>query len=229
MAKGDEIRTRNKADYNQARGETLYGQSKAGLDAQGSMFGSQLNNAVASDEALRNNAVAGYDSFAKTGGLSPTDIAAIRSRSISPIRAAYSNAERNVSRGMNSGVSGSMNPALGGLLQARMAREQGQGAADATTNAEAGIASLVSQNKLAGLGGMANLYGTTPGASALWSGNVLKNTGQQLDLNQMENNRMQGILNSWNDLTKAPGTGERYVGSATNLIDAGSKIFRPSK
>src|SRR5262249_11237528 len=41
------------------------------------------------------------------------------------------------------------------VLQARMAREQGQAASDAATNAEADIAQMVQQGKLAGLHGLA--------------------------------------------------------------------------
>lgn len=227
MAKYDDKRTRNDLNYNKDRGENLYSQTKAGLDATGSTFGMGYNDAVQSDTGMRNAAQTGYQNFIDTGGLSPMDQARIRSRAVSPIRAAYSNAERNVERGMNSGVSGTMNPALSGLLRARMAREQGQLASDTTSNAEAGIASLISQNKLAGLGGMSQLYGTTPGATSLFSGNILKNQQQQLDLNDQENKRMQGLLNTQLGLTQAPGNTDKAMQWAGEASQIGKRIFDP--
>ncbi len=223
MAKYDDKRMRNELDYNKSRGETMYGQNKAGLDAQGSTFGNYLNQAAGSDEAMRNAAMSGYQNFANTGGFSPMDKANMRARSNSPIRAAYANAQQGIER----------NRALGGTsagqntLMGRMAREQGQAASDATTNTEAGIAAMVNQNKLAGLGGISNLYGTAPGASSLWSRNVMGNMGQQLDLQKMENERMQGILNSRADLTKAPGNTDKALQWGGEVTDIGKKIFSP--
>ena len=224
MAKYDDARARNELDYNKSRGETLYGQNKAGLDAQGNAFGNYMNQATQNDEAMRGAAFSGYQNFANTGGFSPMDKSNMRARGNSPIRAAYSNAERNIER----------NRAMGGTsagsnaLMSRMAREQGQSASDATTNTEAGIAQMVQQGKLAGLGGITNLYGTAPGASSLWSRNVLQNTDQQLQLQKLENERMQGILGSRLDLTKAPGNFDKGLQWAGDITDIGRKIFNPT-
>lgn len=103
---------------------------------------------------------AGFQDFAKTGGFSPEDLANIRARAVSPVRAVYENAQQNVNRqrALQSGYS----PGFG-VLQARMQRQQGQGVSDAATNAEAGIAEMVQKGKLAGLQGMASTEATGGG------------------------------------------------------------------
>lgn len=94
----------------------------------------------------------GFQDFAKTGGFSASDLANIRARAVSPVRAAYENAQQNVNRQRS--LQGGYSPGFG-VLQARMQRQQGQGVSDAATNAEASIAEMVQQGKLAGLQGMA--------------------------------------------------------------------------
>ena len=41
---------------------------------------------------------AGFQQFAQTGGFSPEDLANIRARAVSPVRAVYANAQQNVNR-----------------------------------------------------------------------------------------------------------------------------------
>ena len=94
---------------------------------------------------------AGYSEFAKTGGFSPTDLGNIRARALSPVRAVYANAQRNVNRQRS--LQGGYSPGFGALT-ARMSREQGQETSDAATNAEAGISEMVQKGKLAGLAGL---------------------------------------------------------------------------
>jgi hypothetical protein len=94
----------------------------------------------------------GFQDFAKTGGFSASDLANIRARAVSPVRAVYQRAQENVNRQRS--LQGGYSPGFG-VLQARMARQQGQGISDAATNAEASIAEMVQQGKLSGLQGMA--------------------------------------------------------------------------
>ena len=101
-------------------------------------------------------AAAGFSQFAQTGGFSPEDLANIRARALSPVRAVYSNAQREVNRQRS--LQGGYSPGFG-TLEARMAREQGQGISDAATGAEANIAQMVQQGKLAGLHGLASMGG----------------------------------------------------------------------
>ena len=78
------------------------------------------------------------------------------------MRAVYSNAQREVNR--QRALQGGYSPGFG-VLQARMARQQGQSASDAATNAEASIAEMVQQGKLAGLQGMAGTEARTSGST----------------------------------------------------------------
>lgn len=225
MAMYDDKRTRNLLDYNQKRGENLYNNASQFVGAQGQQFQNDYGQARQSDEAMRNAAFGGYQDFAKTGGFTPGGIAAMRSRAMSPVRAAYSNAQRNLGR-----MGGNM-PGRATMI-GRMAREQGQAASDAATNTEAGLASLVQQGRLQGLGGMTNLYGTTPGASALFSRNVLENTNQGINLLQGENQRMQGLLGTQLGLTQAPGNMDKAMqwgGQVSDMVHNAMNPFDPTK
>lgn len=104
---------------------------------------------------------AGYKEFSQTGGYSPSDIANMRARGVSPIRAAYANAQREVGRQRS--LQGGYSPNATATL-AKMAREQGQSGADAVQNVEAGLAQARNQGRLAGLGGMAGIEGQRLGA-----------------------------------------------------------------
>lgn len=102
------------------------------------------------------NSYAGYQEFSKTGGYSPEDIANMRARGTSPIRAAYANAQREVARGRT--LQGGYSPNAA-AAQVKMAREQSQANADAMQNVEAGLAEARNKGRLAGLGGMQGIEG----------------------------------------------------------------------
>lgn len=156
----------------------------------------------------------GYGAFTQNGGYSPTDIAGMRSRGVSPIRAAYSNAGMEVQRQRS--LQGGYSPNATATL-AKMAREQGQAGSDAAGNVEAQLAQMKQQGKLAGLsgqagamqgqlgaqqgvagaaGGAANaiqgqagLYGATPGMASTFGNQIIAGTGQsgQFGLDLMRN------------------------------------------
>jgi hypothetical protein len=130
----------------------------------------RYNKAADTNTADYGRLSGGYDKFAQTGGFSPEDLSAIRSRSMSPMASVYSNANREVDR--SRALQGGYSPGFG-VLKARMAREQGQGMADASTNTEAAIAQLVQQGKLEGLRGGSSLYGTTPGLTNMFGNQAL--------------------------------------------------------
>jgi len=96
----------------------------------------------------------GFTDFSKTGGYSPQDIANMRARGTSPVRAAYANAEREIGR--QRALQGGYSPNAF-ALQGRMAREQGQLGADAMQNVEAGLAEARNTGRLAGLTGMTDI------------------------------------------------------------------------
>lgn len=131
----------------------------------------------------------GYRNFAETGGFSPDDLANIRARSVSPIRAVYANAKRDVER--QKSLQGGYSPNYNATM-AKLAREQSYTQADAAVNREADLAELIRSGKLAGLEGMLRASnmggggGGTPEAAqpekpkGFWSkfGGALKKVGQ---------------------------------------------------
>lgn len=146
--------------------------SESAGDGGGGGGGSSYSSTTNSWESGAPISFSGFQDFAKTGGFSAADLANIRARAVSPIRAVYANAQQNVNR--QRALQGGYSPGFG-VLQARMAREQGQGASDAATNAEASIAEMVQQGKLAGLQGMAGTEArqsgsTTSGSSSSGGG-----------------------------------------------------------
>lgn len=152
------------------------------------------------------NSYAGYTDFSKTGGFSPEDIANMRARGVSPIRAAYANAEREVGRQRS--LQGGYSPnAI--ASQVKMAREQGQSAADATQNVEAGLAQMRQQGRLAGLGGMSNIEGQRLGADVdLSKFNVgLDYQGQVFNAQQQA--QAQASNNAAGAASAAQSTGDR--------------------
>lgn len=86
--------------------------------------------------------------FADTGGFSEGDLGNIRARAVAPLRAAYATAERELSR--RKSLQGGYSPNAGAVT-AKLAREQGELGANASTNVEAEIAKLVQSGKLSAL------------------------------------------------------------------------------
>ena len=123
--------------------------------------GSSYSSSTRSFESGAPISFSGFQDFAKTGGFSAADLANIRARAVSPVRAAYQNAQQQVNRQRS--LQGGYSPGFG-VLQSRMQRTQGQGVSDAATNAEASIAEMVQQGKLSGLQGMAGTEARTSGS-----------------------------------------------------------------
>lgn len=120
------------------------------------------------------NAIGGYGEFAKTGGFSPQDIANIRARDIAPTRSIYAQGQAELNR--NRALQGGYSPNFA-ASQAKMAREMSSQISDANVNANAGIAQMVQQGKLAGLGGL-----TSTGAA----GQGLQNNIDSLNAQQIQ-------------------------------------------
>jgi len=125
----------------------------------------------------------GFQEFGQTGGYSGSDIADLRARGVAPIRAAYANAERNI--GQQRGLQGGYSPnAI--AAQVKMAREQGQGMADANQDVNAKIVNDRNQGRLAGYTGMAGIEGQRLGAQM--QGDIFNagqyNQGEQFNAGQ---------------------------------------------
>jgi len=135
-------------------------------DTGGGGSSSSHSSSTRSFESGAPQSFSGFKGFSESGGFSPGDLANIRARAVSPVRAAYQNAQQNVNRQRS--LQGGYSPGFG-VLQSRMARQQGTATSDAATNAEASIAEMVQQGKLAGLQGMAGTEARTSGSDTTGS------------------------------------------------------------
>lgn len=108
-------------------------------------------------------ALSNLRTLGQTGGYTANELSDLRSRGISPIRAAYANALREMNRGvaLAGGRSSNLNAA-----RAKMAREQSEILSQQMDNVNAGIAERVAQNRV----GLAPAF-----ASAANSENTLAN------------------------------------------------------
>jgi hypothetical protein len=152
-----------------------------------------------------NDAYQGYKGFANTGGYSANDIADLRARGVAPIRAAYANAQKDVSR--QRALQGGYSPNATAVL-AKMAREQGQSGADALQNVNAGIVDSRNRNQLSGMAGMA-------GIDTNRIGNMMAGT---TGMSNIANSRMQGSL----EASKANASNQLQAGQLNqgNMLDA---------
>lgn len=100
------------------------------------------------------NAFNNLSDLSRSGGFSAEDIDNIRARAVSPIRAIYGNAQRNVDR--QRALAGGYSPNYTAAT-AKMAREQSSLLSDKMADVNAQIAENVAQNKIATAGPLANL------------------------------------------------------------------------
>ena len=179
------------------------------------------------------SALGGYGDFAKTGGFSPQDIQNIRARMIAPIRSIYSqgNAEVDRQRRLQHGYSPNYTAA-----KAKMAREQAYATSDATTNAEAAIAQMLQQGRLAGLGGLSqaslggrgqnlsalggqtSLYNATPGLSQTFGQQVYGNRQQDLEGQRLQQDLDEMRLRGQGQVAQTPGNFQSFLGNTAGLL-----------
>lgn len=215
MAKGDDKRVRNKIDYEG-------GMSQHHLDnlrndmviPQAQMAQNNYTNAANRGFEDYGKLMGGYEEFQKTGGYSPLDLSNIRARSLSPIRALYSNANREVDR--QKALQGGYSPGYG-VLKARMAREMSSGLSDAAQNTEGMIAQLRNQGKQFGLSGASSLYGTSPGLAGHF-GNMQNSTmNNWLQTQGMQNQLNLGLINAQQNASQIPGKWENTMGRLRDI------------
>lgn len=221
MPKGDPKRVQNAIDYQggMAQGD-LGGLRQTQQDQYGQMI-NNYQNAVQQGNAdysgLQGNyqdfmgntnnqynqfdngaAIQGWQGMADNGGFSGRDIQDIRARAIAPTRSIYANAQDELQR--NKALQGGYSPNAA-AASAQMARQMSNTIGDQNINANASIAQMRQQGRLAGLSGLSQsqlasmqgragsqlgamsgasgLYGTAPGMANMY-GNQVLGTGQQL-------------------------------------------------
>jgi len=233
-------RARNNLLYNNMNNNYGYGVDTNLKDYNSIMnnYNSFLNGA--SNYSL-NPALNTYGEFAQTGGFSPQNIQDIRAEMIAPIRGVYSNALDAVNRQRNlqHGYSPNYTAAT-----AKMARDQAYSTADATTNANAQIAQLIQQGRLAGagglaqtslgargqdvgaLGGMTGAYSATPGLASTFGNQVLAAGGQDLQGQQLQNQIAELIMQGRFNESKVPGDFQAGMGNVASGVGLGATIAK---
>lgn len=223
MAKGDDSRARNQLDYqgktaqnhlDNLRKDTIVPQNQT-------LWNNYLGDREA-DQADLEGVKSNFNDFAKTGGYSSMDLSNIRSRAVSPIRAMYANANREVDRSKT--LQGGYAPGFG-TLKARMAREASSAASDATTNAEGMIAGMVNDGKRFGSSGLLSAYGTTPGRSAMSQNGMLQSTNQQLELANLQNKLGMDIVGNQIETGKMPGKFDHTMGRIKDIAGTALGIW----
>ncbi len=185
------------------------------IEPEFNYLAAQRNAANVSDRADYGNLMSGFNEFAKTGGFSPEDISSFRARAAAPIRAGYSNALREVDRARS--LQGGSLPGYA-VLRSRMNRDFNQGSSDAMINANAAIAGLVQQGKLAGLQGGSNLYGTTPGWSSMFGNQVAGARGDALQLHDIDSRNRLGLINARLGNAAVPGKWQQGFENVSGFI-----------
>lgn len=103
---------------------------------------------VYSESPGANKAFGMMDSLAETGGYSEGDLANLRARGVSPIRAVYANAMQSLDR--NKALQGGYGPGHAAATT-RMSRDLSEQISGATTNVNAKIAEMVASGKQAAI------------------------------------------------------------------------------
>lgn len=228
MAADERARQRREIDYRGGRAQDLGESLRTGtLQPNVDMFRNYFTDAANKASTDYATLMPQYQEFAKTGGYTPEGLSAIRARALSPVRAMYANANREVDR--SKVLQGGYSPGYG-VLKGRMAREGSQAASDATTNAEAAIAQMVQQGRLAGLGGATNLYGTSPGAASTFGNQVLGASGQLAAGVGNEMDLQRGLISDYLQANQVPGKWQGTmgkIGDVLGLAQAGAGLAYP--
>lgn len=136
--------------------------------------------------------------LAENGGLDEQGQADLRARGISPIRAVYANAQRDVDRqrALQGGYS-----ANHGAVSAKMAREQSESIAGATTNVNASIAKMIQEGKLKATPELAQM---AAGKNQLMNQIGMANSENQLKAAGNKTAALAGYGNAVNNKSQVP-------------------------
>lgn len=236
MAKGDDKRARNQIDYQSGQTQGRLNNIWDTLGPANSFFWNNYvnaaNSAMPDYQNLQNEFQSlkpGYQEFAKTGGFSPTDINSIREHAISPTKAVYANAMRDVDRAKS--LQGGYAPNYI-AARSKINRDLSQSLSDASTNAEASIAQMRQQGRLAGMEGgsnlarsMAGLYGTAPGMASMFGNQALASQGNLLDLGRMQSGFGLGTIGAQIDAGRLPGTYDSTMGRIKDIANLGAGLW----
>lgn len=167
------------------------------------------------------NIMGRFAEFADTGGFSPADLANIRSRALSPIRASHSSAMREMAR--QKALQGGYSPNYTAAL-AKLNRTRGQALSDAAIGAESDIAQMVQRGRLAGMSGMAGMYGATPGLANMLGNQFLRSQDQRIAQQGLQNQLGLGIMGNQIAASGIPGRWEHTMGRIGDVASIGAPV-----
>src|SRR5438093_3530252 len=209
MSKGDASRAQNAINYRGDMAQNYLGNVRGNLLPQNQTLQNRFNTSADQSTQDYGKLMSDYNQFAQTGGFSPQAIQDIRARAIAPTRAVYANAQSNIDRQRAlQGYSPNYTAAT-----AHLTRGLSDAISDANVNANASIAQLIQQGKLAGLGGMRDVYGTTPGATSMYGQQLGQSNQQQLALQELQNQLGLGLIGSQIAKSQIPGNFQQALGN----------------
>jgi|GraSoiStandDraft_1057264.scaffolds.fasta_scaffold00114_6 hypothetical protein len=212
----------NQAGYNYGRGSQQafqdYGNIMSKYNDLAGGGGGVSGGRVSYDDPY-GEAYGKYQDFSNTGGYSADDMSNMRARGIAPVRAAYANAGREVSRQRS--LQGGYSPNATAVL-AKMAREQGQSAADASTNVEANLAQMRNQGRQFGISGMKGIGDQRLNAQ-LDAGKF--NASMQFQEGAQNQNARLNALQGMNSLYgTTPGMASTFGNQAIDAVNSGGNF-----
>jgi len=216
MAKGDQSQVRDTitSQTGQQPGSALYnlGQTNRTIAQQGNQFGNLFGQAV-NQPVGSGNMFTAYGNLANTGGFSPEDISAMTQQATAPARGVFEAARNQIQR--NAATQGNAPNTAAAL--SRLGRQESEATGQIGTNAMANIAGLQQQGKLYGLSGLSNL-------ANLFGNQVLQNTGQGLQSDQLRNQIAQMAIQGQLGAAQVPGDFMQGVGNVTGVLNPIGKI-----
>ncbi len=221
MAKGDDARARNQIDYQKDIAQNSLGNMMSGFNEDTTEARGRFREAADTQKADYGNLMSRFNEFADTGGYSPEDIQNMRARAVSPTRAIYANAERNLGRQRS--LQGGYSPGYGTLM-GRIAREGSQALSDASTNTEAALAEMKQRGKLAGTQGLLSGYNATPGAAGVYGNMFNQQQGNLLQGQGLQNQLSLGTMQNQIQASQIPGKWENTVGRINDVFQIGKNI-----
>lgn len=165
-------------------------------------------------------ALSSLRNLSETGGLNETEQGDLRARGVSPIRAMYATADRDMNRQRS--LSGGYSPNFGAVTS-RMARDQSSLISDATQNVNAGIAEMVQRGKLSAAPQYANAaQAESELANSFETNNTnAKNDAKRFNLsNLFDMSRFNAGAQNDAGRFNASGQNDNDRFNATNEIDA---------
>ncbi len=207
MSKADQQAVKSQAQ-NQISANNQFA-SQTGSQLQGILGGFQ-----GIGKSILPSVVSGYGDIASTGGISPEQISAIQSRASGAASGAYDTAASDYRRQL----AGTGGYGLSGSGIDTLARKGSQAAAGTAVDTSASLAGLQSSNRLAAIGGLANVYGLTESEALQTVNQILQNYQATGQLNNQDLSILTNLANQPGIFDKILGTVGTIGGAAAGVL-----------